>query len=168
MVVVYTDGACKNNGKKNSMAGIGIYNSQTNEEIYYNLDDLNPKYYKLNIIKFNHTNNVAELMAILHAINLYFNPGTFGNVLIKTDSMYCVNSLNVWYKNWIKNDWKNSKGAPVANKEIIQAILEYKDFIKVVYVPAHTNKVPKDHSKYLDWYGNDVADKLAVKAITPK
>ena len=38
--------------------------------------------------------------------------------------MYSIGCLTKWYPSWNKNGWKNSKGQPVANRELIEAILK--------------------------------------------
>ena len=81
--------------------------------------------------------------------------------------MYSINCLTKWYKNWEKNNWKTAQNKPVLNKEIIQEILKYTKVyinIKFIHVPAHKTK-PTDKSKINAWYGNKMADELAVNAI---
>ena len=60
-----------------------------------------------------------------------------------------------------KNDWKNHKNRPVKNKHIIQEILILQNDIPKVslkHVKAHQTDDEDLHS-----YGNNMADKLAVK-----
>lgn len=161
---IFTDGACSNNGKSHAKAGVGIYIEYTEECISENIQviikELLPE---LNGIK--HTNNVAELLAILKAINISEVPLKNGSeIFIYTDSMYCINSLTKWYKAWEKNNWNKADNKPVLNKEIIQEILKYlKVFknLKLKYTPAHKSK-PNDKTKYKEWFGNNKADELAV------
>ncbi len=53
-IYIYTDGACKNNGKKNAIAGIGVY--------IKDICDISER------IKGKQTNQRAELYAILKAL----------------------------------------------------------------------------------------------------
>ena len=61
-IIIYTDGACKNNGSKSKYvsAGVGVHFSQDN---YVQMDDISKK---LDIDS--PTNNKAELIAILFAL----------------------------------------------------------------------------------------------------
>lgn len=158
MVVVYTDGSCVGNGKKNSKGGVGVYFEDSglciSQNIYECAKELIP-----NIEIKNPTNNKAELLAILKALVVHNDAG---DLIVKSDSMYCINSLTKWYKNWVKSDWKTSAGKPVLNKEIIEVILsvikKYKSDVKFVYVKAHQTTQNKDS------YGNNKADELATKS----
>lgn len=156
-IIVFTDGACSHNGYKKAAGGIGIYIENNSSEISLNLSELT---------KEKPTNNVAELLAILTSIKILKD---FQNITIKSDSMYSINCIVKWSKNWSKNNWKTSKNKDVLNKSIIQEIVslvEQKN-IKFKYVKAHTQKpnVSCDSIIFKEWFGNDKADKLAVKAL---
>ena len=58
---VYTDGACSNNGKKNALAGIGIY---------FGVDDIRNVSKR---IEGKQTNNAAELSAIIETYSIIEN-----------------------------------------------------------------------------------------------
>jgi ribonuclease HI len=162
---IYTDGACKNNGKFNARSGIGIYIQETKEKISEPIENV---YKELlpNLIDIKHTNNTAELLAILKAINISeINIKNKININICSDSMYSINCITKWYKSWEVNNWKTSQGKPVLNKEIIQEIIKYlKAYsnIKLIYTPAHKEKPTTNIER---WYGNKIADELAVKSI---
>lgn len=68
------------------------------------------------------TNNEMELTAILEALKSLKR--TTHRVTIYTDSQYCQGALNHWHKAWVDNGWISSAGKPVANKELIQEILQ--------------------------------------------
>lgn len=168
---VFTDGACSANGRKNAEAGIGIYFEEDKISI-------SEKFKTIFKYKFPHmgnekpTNNKAELLAILHAIDLIIhNMDQEEKIIhIKTDSMYSINVLTKWYKTWEKNNWKTANNKNVLNVEIIQKILsyvkEYPKKIKFSYVPAHKNKPSDEESEeYKNWYGNMMADQLAINSI---
>merc|ERR1711924_520660 len=57
-IKVYTDGACKNNGKKNATAAIGVYFSENDNR---NISER---------ITGKQSNNTAELKAIIKACNI--------------------------------------------------------------------------------------------------
>jgi ribonuclease HI len=171
-IQVFTDGSAKRNGKKDSLAGVGVYfsdfdprnvsKSLRNSFIDNNLD--------LNGLK--NTNNQAELMAILEALKITEEHLKAGKKLqIVTDSQYSISSLTKWYKNWLKNDWKNSSKKEILNKEIIEYIvlkfiLKYGDNITFLHCNSHTKldeKWPPEKKRI--WNGNFYADFFASNFV---
>ena len=144
---IYTDGACSNNGKKTAKAGVGIYCSifEVSEKFPFE----------------NHTNNRAELYAILYALNIIIKNNYIKNyeeVIIYTDSEYSLKSCTKWIHKWIKTNWKK----PVKNREFIEpiySILKENSRIKLVHIKAHTGFQDEDS------IGNDKADELAVGSL---
>lgn len=134
---VYTDGSC--------VKGYGGYGyvviKEDNVESYCGEVPNDKKTNKS-------TNQVAELFAIYMAIK-----NTTGDMTIYTDSKYSIGCLSTWYLNWNKNGWKNAKGKPVKNSELIKSILKLLDNRNITFkhVKAHTG---------LSIY-NSLADKLA-------
>lgn len=147
ILVIYTDGACSNNGKKNAKAGIGIYI----DNMYSISEKLEGK----------QTNQRAELYAILKSLKI-ININDYTSIVIYTDSQYSINCITKWIKNWIKNNWKDKHNRPVKNKDLIEPIYNiYKtnNNIKFTHILAHTN-LQDCHS-----LGNNKADMLARKSI---
>ena len=143
-ITIYTDGSCKNNGKKNAIAGIGVYS-----ENVYNISEK---------IEGRQTNQCAELYAILKALELT-KIDDYSIVYIYTDSLYSINCITKWVYGWINNGWLDKKKKPVKNKNIIQPIHNiYKKYsnIRFIHIEAHTNKTDI-HS-----LGNAKADELAT------
>ena len=67
------------------------------------------------ILPGTNTNNFAEAHAILYALK-HAKEMNFQKVEIRTDSQYCINSLDKWINGWQKNGWKNSKGISIIHK----------------------------------------------------
>jgi ribonuclease HI len=156
-IEVFTDGSTFNNGKKNKIqfGGIGVY---FNDDRYPSISEC--LYGKI-------TNNIAELKAIIVAIDYIINLDTF-NVLntfihIYSDSEYTINSVVKWSKTWEKNGWKKRDKKEISNKDLIIKLYNYykKYKIKFIHVKAHTSE-PKDPILHKIWYGNKMADKLAT------
>ncbi|KAG5875048.1 hypothetical protein JTB14_026180 [Gonioctena quinquepunctata] len=139
-VVVYTDGACENNGKANAKAGIGVW-----------FGDNHP----LNIskpVEGKATNNTAEIQACIQALSLLKDQG-ITKVKIFTDSQFTIDCMTKWIKRWRKNNWKTSSGGPVKNKEDLQKLDEtIKSFSGVQWFHVAGHNGIK---------GNEEADKLA-------
>jgi ribonuclease HI len=170
-IVIFTDGSASKNGSIRATGGIGVFFSNDNEknvscETRLALKQLIPSF---NFTKV--TNNISELAAILKAFDLSRSDLRLGHtVIIKTDSMYCINSLTKWYIGWGKNGWVNSKKTAVLNKEIIQDIVDnyikpYNSQIKFVKVKAHSNAPPINSPLYQDFWGNFKADQLATSFL---
>lgn len=121
-VTIYTDGACKGNP---GPAGIGVvlcYKGKTKEISTY----LGPS-----------TNNIAELSAIKIALSALTRKNI--NVVIYTDSQYCIGVLSL--------NWQAKK-----NTRIIQEIKEEMntfDKVKFQYVPGHRNIKGNIRADYL-------------------
>lgn len=138
-VVVYTDGACTNNGRPNAKAGIGVWFG-----VNHPLNVSRP-------VDGKPTNNVAEIQACIAAVQLAID-NDIKKLCIKTDSQFVINSMTNWIKKWKKNNWKVVNGNDVKNKEDFVKLdsLCERLTVKWEYVPGHSN-----------YLGNEAADSLA-------
>ncbi|HID0768050.1 TPA: ribonuclease HI [Clostridium botulinum] len=114
-IIIYCDGGCRGNQKKNNIGGWGAILTQNgtdnNKEIYGN--------------KINTTNNQMELTACIKSLEAIKEESRhICNIEIHSDSAYLVNGMNSWINGWIKKNWRNSQKKPVENKELWQQILE--------------------------------------------
>jgi ribonuclease HI len=161
--VMYSDGSNTKNGKDDSMGGSGVF---FGDDDCRNVSVTLPDKYGTP------TNNKCELYAIKAGLISFFNKTEniedIPSLNIYSDSQYTIKSLTVWIHKWIENDWKNSKGEDVKNKELISEIYDllehYKQRINITFTHIKSHKkAPKDNSsiEYKHWYGNDMADKLA-------
>ena len=111
------------------------------------------------------TNQYAELYAIYKALSS-INPIKYLKVTICTDSMYSINCITKWIDNWKVNNWKTSKNKDVKHKELIQKIDKLvKNNVFFKHVNSHRKEPSLDSNKWVDWFGNDYADKLALGSI---
>lgn len=152
-ILIYTDGACSNNGYSGACAGIGIFFGMN--------DDRNVS----EKIEGKQTNNVAELLALLRAGMIMKKELDDKNIIhIYSDSQYAIRCVTTYGEKLEKKDWKNgSKKIP--NLELVKkTYLFYKPYstISFKYIKAHTSLRDK-HS-----IGNSYADKLAQNAIRKK
>lgn len=139
--IVYTDGACSNNGRKSAQAGIGVF---------WGIGD--PRNVSEPLLG-RATNNRAEIHAAVRAIKDAKSSG-FESVTIKTDSQFMIDSMTKWLNGWKKRNWKLSTGGDVKNKEDFQELEKASEGIKVIWekVAAHCGIA-----------GNEAADRLAVE-----
>jgi ribonuclease HI len=142
-ISIYTDGSCKNNGKKDAVGG-WAYSVLLNGEGKF--EDSGAE--------LDTTNNKMELMAVikgLEKITPLFHTSNC-KLEIFTDSAYIHNCYaNKWYENWQKNGWKNSKKEPVKNKELWEKLIPYfkNPDISFFKVKGHANNEMNNRVDYL-------------------
>ncbi|XP_065224772.1 uncharacterized protein LOC135848723 isoform X2 [Planococcus citri] len=139
-LVVYTDGCCLNNGRNNAQAGVGVW---------FNFN------HPLNLaapVTGNPTNNNAEIQAATRAIRIASELG-LKKIKIRTDSMFLINCMTTWMKNWKKNNWRTADKQPVKNRESLEeldSVQKSMDSVLWDHIAGHTG-CP----------GNEAADALA-------
>ena len=156
---IFTDGSTLNNQVKgNRNGGSGVFFSDN--------DIRNMKIPLKETKNFKVTNQVAELLACIKGIEQILDDKSIDKIIICTDSMYTINSMTKWAKKWEKNNWVNSKGKTVENLELIKQLYNYTTNRNISYkhIRAHKTKPSKLSEDYYYWYGNYMADKLAVEA----
>jgi ribonuclease HI len=148
LVHVWTDGSCLGNGTSTAVSALAAFYGNTDVRNYASLLKLDK-----------HTNNRAELAAILYAVTMDFDEH---DLVIHTDSTYSIKCITEYSTKWIQNGWITSKGTAVESAGMIRYILKSisrrKDLglkTDLVYVKAH-DKDP----------GNNAVDLLARKAAS--
>lgn len=170
MVYIFTDGNCKRNGKAGAKGGYAVFFTDDPESPFHNLN-------YSSLIATDPTNQKAELLAMLKVFEtIEENTVLFAgkSITIVSDSMYSIKCLSDWYKNWVKNNWKTSKGEPVKNDLIIKRIIAIRDTlgplgnnISFKHIHSHTVCPANRESKeYFLWYGNDRVDKMINDILT--
>lgn len=130
--VWYTDGACSANGTDRAKGGFGVVcvDADTDELIY--------QYQEFHE---GTTNNRMEMMAIIHAVKqAYANPFTRFIPLIRSDSLYAVNTFTSWMYSWQRNGWKRSGNKTPENLDLVQEyyLLQERGFIaNLEHVKGH-------------------------------
>ena len=87
----------------------------------------------------NTTNNRMELMAVMRAVTAAHR---HSEVEIHTDSQYVKNGMQVWIKNWRKNNWRTADRKPVKNQDLWMALDELATKTKIhwVWVRGHNGE----------------------------
>lgn len=145
MLNIYVDGSSRGNP---GAGGFGVVIINNNKLEYAFNEQFN-----------NVTNNQMELRAIIHALELIKEKYPEEEVIIYSDSAYCVNMCNDWIWTWSKNDWKNSKKQRVENYELVRKIwkfvsMEFPNF-QIVKCSGHSGIIE-----------NELADRLANQDFT--
>ncbi|MBW6391810.1 ribonuclease HI [Billgrantia antri] len=142
-ILIFTDGACSNNGRTNASGGwaailvnpegerLKIAGKLTGDEI---------------------TNNRAELTAVIEGLSALKRPA---DVVLTTDSKYVADGAGAWLEGWKRNGWKTAAKKPVKNVDLWQrldALLQVHT-VRFIWVKGH-NGHPE----------NELADTLAQAA----
>ncbi len=159
-IIFFTDGATPNNHNKgNRKGGVGVFFGE-NDPRNISFGMVENEYQKV-------TNQVCELMACVRGLEkLVSTEKVIGKqIIVYTDSMYIVNTIANWASGWEKNGWKRDTGK-ISNLDLVKKLYYYSINFGVIY--RHVNAHQKEHEyKESDdwklWYGNDMADKLAVE-----
>lgn len=157
MIRLFTDGACKSNGKRGAQGSYAYYFPE------------NPEWSGAFRIPEGEaqTNNRGELRAIHAGIQkaLEMTDSSTHELHIFTDSTYSRDCLTKWIPGWLKNQWKTSEGKDVSHRDLIEeTVMLLTKFMKhqITYVRAHTGG-QDDLSK-----NNDIVDKMAVRVLIPQ
>lgn len=150
IIEVFTDGASSSNGQAAARAGWGVHFP---EGVADKDSDLHGLEESARLPGKQQTNNRAELMAIIRAIQLCPDPDA--QLHIYSDSKYCIQAMDEWVTGWRKKRWMRSQNEPVKNRDMIRLLdkllRERRRRPRLIYVKGHSKNE-----------GNNEADRLAV------
>ena len=105
-VEIWTDGGCKPNPGPGGWAAILRFGGAERE-----LTGADPAT----------TNNRMELTAAAAALETLKRPC---RVVLHTDSEYVRNGITRWHTGWVRRNWRNAAGDPVANMDLWRRLLD--------------------------------------------
>jgi len=152
-LVVFTDGACANNGKRNARAAYAV--------VWPDYPELDGGH-KMAPTEAQ-TNNRAEYHGLLHALKQAdeLDESHMRPLKVYTDSELMINSFTKWIPGWKRKGWVKADGKPVANLDLVKEIdaLLHTRRVTFHHVEAHTKKT--------DWasVNNSKVDGLARGAL---
>jgi ribonuclease HI len=137
LVEIWTDGGCKPNPGPGGWAAILCCRGKERE-----LSGRDP----------GTTNNRMELTAAAEALETLTRPC---RIVLHTDSEYLRNGITRWHTGWVRKNWRNAAGDPVANMDLWRRILDAaaKHTIEWNWVRGHAGNEM-----------NERADRLATAA----
>ena len=106
LVEVWTDGGCKPNPGPGGWAAILRFGATERE---------------LTGAETATTNNRMELTAAAAALEALKRPC---RVVLHTDSEYLRLGITRWHAGWVRKNWRNASGDPVANMDLWRRILD--------------------------------------------
>lgn len=104
-VEIWTDGGCKPNPGPGGWAALLRFRGRERE---------------LSGGERETTNNRMELTAAAAALEALTRPCA---VVLYTDSEYVKNGITRWHTGWVRRNWRNAAGDPVANMDLWQRLL---------------------------------------------
>lgn len=168
--LVYTDGACLNNGQANPTAGCAFVFWPIQGQPYplkygtmsLRLENEGPKgNFSLQ------TSNRAGLRAVIAALQcrLWYGEG-FKRMVIVTDSEYVIKGATEYVKVWENNGWKTSKKLSVKNRDLWTLLLKQVRFFQGKDMAIVFWRVPRQLIGEADAAAKKAAGEKEVKKFT--
>lgn len=155
-LLIYTDGACLNNGQEDPRAGWAfVFRPRKPHATTYisgRLENKGP-------FGDDHsqTSNRAELRAVIGALRFrYWNGEGFTRLVFAIDSEYVVKGATAWVSGWLRKGWKTSSGDKAKNRDLWEALLGEMERLNAHGMKIQFWRIPRE------W--NSEADKLAKEA----
>jgi ribonuclease HI len=146
------DGACRLNGTPQAFGGAGIHFPFCPQLSGYRSLRSHP-YFRV-------TNQVAELTGLVMILETALDKKSelkedpFFVLHVKSDSVYAIGCVTRWHQKWKRNGWRNARGVPVANRDLIKQAL---DLIQQLEVNGEVKfeKVGRDQNQEADKLANE-------------
>ena len=146
LIELYVDGSCSGNGEEKNFGGMGIVLVKDGKVVK-----------EYSIADFNTTNNRTEMKAVIYAIKIakILNKTDPQEIIIYSDSMYVVQTVNNWMFNWASKGWKKADKKEPENLDLVQTLYQLMQFERAIKV----EKI-KGHNGH---EFNELADDLATR-----
>lgn len=119
------------------------------------------------------TNQRAEITAAMEACRLCFEMLKTPNfdqqirhIVIKSDSVYLVNSMVEWVEKWRDNDYKTYRGTPVVNRHLLRCLDEWVFCLENMGVDVRFWHVLRPQNKQADKLANAALDGVDHRQFT--
>ncbi|RSL51059.1 hypothetical protein CEP54_011599 [Fusarium duplospermum] len=177
-VLVYTDGACINNGQQEPCAGWAVvFAGPESEEagiqtvVSGRLENKGP--FGDDSVA---TSNRAELRAAIAALRVCdWKKEDFDSIVIATDSSYVVEGATSWAKGWVRKGWKTRVGDDVKNKDLWDLLLGEVErweqqglSVELWKIPRENNTDADTAAKHAARYETAIAEFKDITAASPQ
>ncbi|KAB8213079.1 ribonuclease H-like domain-containing protein [Aspergillus novoparasiticus] len=168
LFLIYTDGACLDNGRANPRAGCSfVFKPSTPQpkglgSVHFRLEDDGPTGEA-----HPQTSNRAELRAVIAALRFRFWPGEgFTSLLIATDSEYVVEGVTSWVRGWLQRGWRTRTGSVVKNRDLWECILGEIERWDGHGMQVKFWRIPRDWNKEADYHAKIAASEDTIERFT--
>lgn len=155
--LMFTDGACLNNGQPNARAGWAVWFGPEPEArtVSGRLEHKGPFGDTAE-----QTSNRAELRAAIAGLRgcPWIQDG-YNRVVIASDSEYLVEGATAWVEEWVKNGWKTSGGSAVKNQDLWEMLLGEVDRYHDAGVNVDLWRIPREYNEIADRGAREGAEK---------
>lgn len=157
-LLLYTDGACLNNGNHDPRGGWAVYFGMATRAGVVNsasgrLENQGP--FGDHSIA---TSNRAELRAAIAALRLNdWKQEGYHTIVIATDSTYVLDGATAWTKGWVRNGWKLQRGDNVKNRDLWEMLLGEVERWKSQGVDVCLLKIPRGSNGNADYTAKEAA-----------
>lgn len=104
------------------------------------------------------TNNIGELLALLHAIRDHID---VAHLTVQADSTYAIDTYRSWMDSHARRGWKTTTGQPTKNADILRELIIARDARRAAGQPDVVLEHVRGHSGHRL---NEWADERAVRA----
>lgn len=143
---IYTDGSTRKNGSSNAVGAFGFVVLDETERIVGEGSKLEKQT----------TNQRMELLAAIYGIEFIKDLIKENDIIeIYSDSAYLCNCKHqLWYKNWLKNGWINSKKQPVANQDLWEQLIPIFENKQINFIKVKGHAGRNCHEKWNEYVDN--------------
>ncbi|CAK5272999.1 unnamed protein product [Mycena citricolor] len=155
---VWTDGACRGNGYDDAIgAAVAMFSwplGRRKRRILPRYSDPRPTSQRAEL-----TGIVLALETALSAKQRGGKKGRFYELIVNTDSRYAVGCMVDWLEGWKDRGWINSRGLPVANRDLIIEASDLVDELEDEYsCSVYFNWIPREENTRADEFVKEVLD----------
>lgn len=93
------------------------------------------------------TNQRAELLAAISALDFISNRRELAQIQVFSDSEYVCKGYGEWVESWKANNWKTSEGKDVSNRDLWEKLDSLRCVSQIDHMRGHSDRSGKDGSK---------------------
>lgn len=152
--LIFTDGACLNNGQEDPKAGWAIHHGFSpagKPQVDGRRLEQRGPFDTLDQPARVETSNRAELRAVLGALRLReWKIEGFKKLVLATDSSYVVDGATAWCRTWRGNGWRTQARQEVKNKDLWEMLLGEVEDYKAVGIDILFWHIPRELNTLAD------------------
>jgi ribonuclease HI len=158
--LIYTDGACLNNGQANPKGGCSaVFRPPTRTRQYFGRISFALEHRGPTGKLHQQTSNRAELRAVIAALRFRSWDGEgFNSLVIATDSTYVVEGSTSWVYAWMRNGWETRAGTPVKNQDLWQCLFDEIEKAHRSSLRIQFWHIPREWNEWADLYAKEGAE----------